>query len=395
MMRLARGAPQALSSTSSRGADSMLATAETLMPSARVSLLQLDSASRSVLASVGITDTQPRAYIQAAPYGADCRTIRPTDTTAWTQAGDTGYVVATLAPRDQWVDGIPVLVIPDMWNYPYPRNTGLTTYPPSPPPYASPDALFSFGERVTPAPDWYSVDKVPADTIRSRVSAWARAHVVQRELEPIRSRIRNLVSGADFERISTTPSRFRGTYRIHLRDDDSSATWQFRTVDRPAYRWGAIEVAQTIADIIEAPFVPGYSLVGYAADSAGIVPVVSPRGAAERRLVWLSVADRPSAPGNDTTRVLAAMVEFVRVGAPVSIWDALDVYVRRLPAADSAFIARAGVVRTRADDQPRLPLTLRIGRDGSIAGDTTLVRDGRRLRVTLTRVDTVSVRRPF
>ena len=53
--------------------------------------------------------------------------------------------------------------------------------------------------------------------------------------------------------------------------------------------------------------------------------------------------------------------------APGHIWDALDAYVPPLRSIDSTVLARMRVTRTRGDDQPRLPLTLRIGRDGSVA----------------------------
>jgi hypothetical protein len=399
LMRLA-GTPQealAYSSSSARGPDSTLATAETLMPSARVRLLQLDSASRAVLAAAGITNARPRAYIQAAPYRADCRTIRWTDTASWTQAGDTGYVVATLASQDRWIDGTPLLVIADAWSYPYPRNRGLVAYPPSPGPFASPDALFSFAEGVGRGRDVRFDDGAPSDSLWAHAIAWARAHVEQREREPIRSHIRNLIARNAFARIDSLPSRLRGTYRVDMRSGDTSATWQFRTVDRPAYRSGPLEAVQSISDMINRPFGAGYQLVGYAADSTGAVPVTYPRRVpfGQTRLVWLAASDRPLAPGNDTTRVLAGILEFQRRGAPQAIWNALDAFVPPTAPLDSAMLARMPVRLTRADDQPRLPLTLRVGRDGSVSADTNFARDGRRLRVTVTRIDTTSIKRPF
>ena len=105
--------------------DSLLATPATLMPAARVRLLQLDSTTRAILATHGITDTKPIAFIRAAPYRADCRTIRWTDSTPFVQRGEVGYVRATLASREQWIEGVPLLVVHDEWNYPYPRRRGL------------------------------------------------------------------------------------------------------------------------------------------------------------------------------------------------------------------------------------------------------------------------------
>src|SRR5437763_1052949 len=65
------------------------------------------------------------ALVLAAPYRADCRTLRWTDTIPFAVPGETGFVRATLEPRDRWINGVPVLVIPDVWYYPYPRRRGL------------------------------------------------------------------------------------------------------------------------------------------------------------------------------------------------------------------------------------------------------------------------------
>jgi hypothetical protein len=113
------------SSVPSSAADSLLAGGGTLMPAARVRLLQVDSATRQVFVGAGLTDEQPSAFIRAEPYRADCRIIRWTDSVPWVQRGDTGYARATLAPREDWIGGVPVLVIRDVWNYPYPRQRGL------------------------------------------------------------------------------------------------------------------------------------------------------------------------------------------------------------------------------------------------------------------------------
>src|SRR3954471_13625823 len=72
--------------------DSLLATASTLMPAARVRVLQLDSSSRATLASNGVSAREPMALIRAAPYRADCRTILWTDTAQFAVRGDVSYV---------------------------------------------------------------------------------------------------------------------------------------------------------------------------------------------------------------------------------------------------------------------------------------------------------------
>ena len=77
------------------------------------------------------------------------------------------------------------------------------------------------------------------------------------------------------------------------------------------------------------------------------------------------------------------------------IWQALEAYIPPRSALDSALMARIRVVITRADGQPTIPLTLRLDDAGGWSADTTLVRNGKSLRITLTRGDTVSVPRSW
>ncbi len=377
--------------------DNELATAGTTLPAARVRLTHLDSATRAELVSSGILDPQPQAYIRAAPYRADCQTIKWTDTLPWTKSGDTGYVVATLASREQWIDGRPVLIIPDTWSYPYPRHAGPAIFPTAQPPFASPEALFSFEEWVHRGRTPQNGVPASADYLRVQSIVWAQSNVEQRERDPIRWRIRESILSADFARVRAMPSRFSGTYRVEVQTAGRSASWQFRTVDRPAYRWQDVDTARTVSDLIDSPHLSGYRLVGYAADSTGVVPQSAPRGLATRqwRLVWLAVADRPTMPDADNAGVVMAMLEFQRKGAPQNIWSALDGFVPATSTSDSLLFSRMRIVRTAADDQPRLPLTLRIGREGAVRADTTIARGGQQVRVILIRESTVALARPF
>lgn len=92
------------------------------MPAARVSLLHADSATRAELRALGVADSVLVAYIRAAPYRADCQTIRYTDSLPWVVVGDTGFARAQLTPREQWVNSVPVFVIRAVWEYPFPRQ---------------------------------------------------------------------------------------------------------------------------------------------------------------------------------------------------------------------------------------------------------------------------------
>ena len=73
------------------------------MPAARVTLLRVDSVTRQRLAEAGVRDSQPVAFITAAPYRADCRPVRWTDSVPFAVVGETGYVRATLTAPDQWI----------------------------------------------------------------------------------------------------------------------------------------------------------------------------------------------------------------------------------------------------------------------------------------------------
>jgi hypothetical protein len=374
-----------------------LADATTLMPSARVRLLQLDSATRAELAREGVRDSQPIAYIQAFSYGADCRPLAWTDTVPWALTGDEGYAVATLAPRSAWVDQRPIFVIAATWQYPYPRRRGLLfRVTSSADSIATPAALYDYSAAIA-ATDSERAGTTSFDLAMSASALrWARTHPRDSETEPIRSQMRDLVLRADMRRMENMPSRLRGTYRVTMRSDDSSATWWFRTVNKPAYGWENPSRPRSSAEIVAAPYA-AYSLVGYAgSDSVSVAAGDIVASAMQRRaLVWLGSGDRPSMPGNDRVRTIPASLVFALKGAPESIWLALEPFIPALSASDSAMFARSKLIVPRDQRQPSLPITLRVSANGAVSGDTTLVRDGRRLRVTLVRVDSSAVPRAW
>lgn len=379
-------------------ADTFRAVAGTPMPAARVRLLALDSATRALFAANGITDSQPTAFIRAAPYGADCGTLRWTDTVPFAIRGEVGYVRATLAARDQWIGNAPVLIIPDAWSYPYPRRGrpyGVSTSEP----LASAEAMFGLQSVLdeplhsTPGtPD----ARVASDSARiTRVTAWARAHAADADLEPLRSTIRNAVLSPDWQDARRAPSRLRGTYRVEIDADGAPYTWYFRTQPQLAYRWQAAEVQFSTAQLLESPHIAGYSLVGNSAASLGAVNVNKGDSIEQRTLMWLYAVDRPTTAGNDTVRVLRGQLAFILSGAPEGAWSALEPFAAPLSVPDSMMLARMGRTLGRGDKQPKLPLTLRLDARGDIRADTTFVREGHRLRVQLVRVDTTTSRRLF
>ncbi|MCY7380682.1 MAG: hypothetical protein LH467_15245, partial [Gemmatimonadaceae bacterium] len=388
-------APMSSSGIRSGVGDSMLATPTTPMPAARVRLLRLDSASRAILAGWGITDSQPFAFIRAAPYRADCRTVRWTDSIPFVEPGEVGYIRGNIAPREQWIGGVPVLIIPEAWRYPYPRRRGLAFRAAPDAVLASADAMFELEaalnmDRPIDAETGSSTDSVK----RTRALSWARANPAASELEPVRTLVRQAVLNPDWEVASRFPSRLRGSYRVSVDVNGERNTWFFRTHDRPGYSWRRPDVAHTTADLLTSPNVAGYSLVGYASASPDSIPT-SPSKELLRSMVWLGTTDRPTMPGNDARRVLPGMLEFTLLAAPESLWDVLEAFVPRPSALDSAMMARLQRPIVRSQRQPRLPLTLRLDGRGGVRADTTLTIAGRSMRIVLERLDTLSVKRPF
>lgn len=376
--------------------DSLLATPITHMPAARVRLLRLDSTTRAMLAMHGVTDREPIAFIRAAPYRADCRTIRWTDSVPFVERGEVGYVRAALMSREQWVDGVPVLVIRDAWNYPYPRRRGLALTVAPDAQLASAQAMFDLNVALE-VPHYVSGEAGNAadSARRARASAWARAHPIDAELEPARALVRRAVLDPDWRMAERLPSRLRGTYRVDISVGVERSTWYFRTHDRPGYGWRGPDSVQTTAEVIGWPYIRGYRLVGYAAKARDSLPSPNLTRFHRAPLVWLATDDRPTAPGNGRRRALSGILEFTMAATPKSLWDDLEPFVPRESARDSAIRARLNRPIARGEKQPQLPLSIQFDDRDGVRADTTLTVAGRRLRVVLQRIDTLSTRRPF
>lgn len=376
--------------------DSLLATPGTEMPGARVRLVRVDSTTRQALRQAGIHDPHPSAFIRAAPYRADCRTIRWTSSRPWVVRGDTGYARATLTPREQWIGGIPVFVIRNIWSYPYPRQRSLPLDVPPDTPVASASALFDLNATLEAAAPLWNESMLTSDTAhRARALEWARSHPIDADRPPLRQLVRQAALGADWERVQRIRSRLRGSYEVILETEGQRATWYFRTHDRPGYSWREGDTASTTAQLLASPHAAGYRLVGYAAPSREALDTLFPRVRRETPLVWLAVADRPTVEGNDSRTVLHGELEFRMLAAPASLWDALDAFVKPLSRTDSLVSQRMPEIGARSNRQPRFPIVVRLDALGNVRADTSLTSDGRAVRVSLRRLDTISVPRPF
>lgn len=373
--------------------DTLLAVPGTPMQSARVRLLRVDAATRAILVANGVTDSQRAAYIQVAPYRADCRTVRRIDTTPWVVRGDTGYARVILGPKRDWIRGVPVLVILGGWDYPYPRQRALAFDVPNTQRLASAATMYDFENMLEESRGLSLLYDSVRKAQRAPALAWAATNVREAELEPIHTRILETVIRADEQVARLVPSRMRGSYRVTLREGEMETVWYFRTRTYATGSWKEEESKRSIANLVASPHLIGRTVFGYAADSASALPVTEPRGSSipDFARVWFSATDRPTVPGNDTVGTLRAQLEFTRRAAPPSVWDALDPFVPKPTGFDSAYRVRTGFVEQRGDEQPRLPLSIHIDATNRVYGDTTFVRGTRRLRITLERVDTVSI----
>jgi hypothetical protein len=376
--------------------DSLVVTLAAPMPAARVRLLDLDSTTRTILAMHGVMDRQPIAFIRAEPYRADCRTIRWTDSVPFVEPGEVGYVRATLVSREQWIGHVPVLVIRDVWNYPYPRRRGLAFNAAPHAPLAPAQAMFSLNATLEIPRSISDEARIHADSARrSRALAWARANPVAAEMEPARTLVRRAVLEPDWQAAERFPSRLRGTYRVDIEASGERSTWFFRTHDRPGYGWRGPDSLQTTAALIAMPYVSGYRLVAYTAGSLDSLPKPESRGPVRVPLVWLATDDRPTTPGNDARRSLSGILEFTMAATPERLWDDLEPFVPKRSARDSALLARLKRQVARGEQQPQLPLSIQLDERGGVRADTTLTVGGRTLRVVLQQIDTLSISRPF
>jgi hypothetical protein len=310
--------------------------------------------------------------------------------------GEVGYIRAQLQPRSEWVSDQPVFVIPDVWLYPYPRRRALAIRVSREAPLAPAAAMFRFST-LTQFPRPASREaRVQQDSIkRARVLAWARTNTTAAELEPLRTQVRGAILSPDWEIASAMRSRLRGSYRVDLETDGGRATWFFRTHDRPGYPWHPPDSQQTTAALLRSPYVTGYTLVGYVADLRDSLPATPSRNLPGLRRLWLGAADRPTVPGNEQRAVLPGMLMFTLATAPEVLWDDLDAFVPAMNPVDSMMMSRINRTIARSQRQPRLPLTLKLNDEGEVRADTVLQMGARRLRVSVLRVDTISLPRPF
>ena len=112
-------------------------------------------------------------------------------------------------------------------------------------------------------------------------------------------------------------------------------------------------------------------------------------------MTWLGSNDRPTTPGIDPRDVLDGMLEFTLSATPESWWDLLEPLVPRPSYIDSLMMARMRFTTPRRQQQPRIPLAIHIETNGRVRADTTLVTNGRSLRILLERVDTLANRRNY
>ena len=110
---------------------------------------------------------------------------------------------------------------------------------------------------------------------------------------------------------------------------------------------------------------------------------------------WLLAEDRPTVAGNDARHVLRGQLEFRMAAAPAQLWDVLDMFVPPLSPRDSLVLKRMPEIYARENRLARLPITLRLDPSGSVRADTVLTTKGKTLRMSVVRLDTISVESRF
>jgi hypothetical protein len=228
------------------------------------------------------------------------------------------------------VDGTPVLVVTDVWRYPYPRRRGLVGGDSTAERLASPGALFDLSAALAAVDPTVPASReawaAAAEARRTQALAWARANGAEREREPVRALVREAALSADWAAASRQASRLRGTYRVTLEAGDARGVWYFRTHDRPGYPWRGRDSVRTTADLLASPYTAGYRLVGYAAATADsltdIEAACAARRAAPARAAGVA-RDRRTARRSRATRRAGAgrVLEFNargRAGGPLA-----------------------------------------------------------------------------
>lgn len=395
-------------------ADFRYADSSTLLPTARVRLLRMDSAMRAALVAAQVRDSAPMAYMQARPFAGDCRLIAWPDSTPWVRVGEDGYVEGTLAPRAQWIDDRPTLLVHDALSFPYPRRYLASISWPRPTvmrrgPFASIDAFFSFREMRARARvalmQWrrgkpmVEINAENGSILREHTLTWARANVADAARAPLDDAIRQEVLSTQSQRFGEHLSRVRGTYEVqftalHFTTANSVADtvvrWWMRTADVPLSRWIELDSARSVADVVTHPYAAGYVLPAHTHVDRESLRVRGPLfvpGAT----AWLSVGDRVTQPEGDTASVLLAQLRFRLGSVPERWWSVLQPYVPSEHPVDSMMRAREGRVFDWRSAYPQVRFTLRSNGRGAWVGDTTLERNGTRLRLRVTRVDSVAV----
>jgi hypothetical protein len=369
--------------------DTFHARLGTPMPGARVRLLRIDSITRAELATQGVSAAEPAAFVRVYRHDPGCGPMRWISSEKFVIPGEVGYIRAWLAPRGDWVGDTPLFIVSP--GYPYPgRATSAAGLASSFDVYGFEDATDLNIRAAVPE------NNTPLD-LRRRAMAWAKANPQPAELDPIRRDIREYVLRPDWAEAERVPNRLRGTYRVDIEASGKRATWYFRTHDRPSFPWrGPDSLRYTTARLLTSAHIDGHHLVGYGASSRDFLVTEAITSGDQPPLVWLATSDRPAAPGNAARRLLAGAFEFVLAAVPVESRDLVQPLVTWPSRRDSDLFGRPyGQMAPKDRLQALVPITVRLDSRGGVRADTSIVVGNQRFRLSLQRLDTVSVRRPW
>lgn len=299
----------------------------------------------------------------------------------WTEHHSPQLYWATLRPREQWVDGMPTLDVPNARYVPYPGRAVVNLpRPHNPSTVLTAEQMFQLLQRLPRAEE----EKADWEAAYRPVLEWGREHPELARMYPADAMMSLATLYVRRARLNRIQSPLVGTYRFTVSvDGDAPRTFFARARSVPAAEWNPF--ARTEEDFnppADAP-ISGYSLQLAGAGSEDSLPTMMLSGDAAERDGYLSLLATPE-PGPDGAQLWRGLVQ-------------MDLIRRQFPG-DSVLVeaARAGSRRHmrlfRAGEPPEILATIVLRRDGSVTVEqTTPLDDGRTIVIRGERISRVVI----
>lgn len=314
-------------------------------------------------------------------YGGDCRPRRYNRSAVWAQPGQRGLFWAGLRPREQWVDGLPTLDVTQPFHLPYPHRV----YADDGEGVMSVDQAFDLIELL---PLWDEL-QADAEAALQPVLRWGRENPELARRFPASFVLMHAVGDIRNARLMRIHPPLGGTYRFTVSvEEGAPRTFYARTRSSPLTEWSPGE--SLIDDDAEPPAlddpIVGYTLMLAGAPGPDALPVVWGRDRNARREGYVNVFAAPDSVTDGVQLWRGAM----ELGLVSGQFPADPV----LGPLDRAWFA-GYMRRADAGDPEEIPARFLLHPDGSVAMEqTSVLDDGRIVRITGERVSTVTIRDP-